>query len=186
MNTIQTKNYLLIPVLFAFFCMIIASCEQKNKESKEPQQAEQTEEIAVNTKVSEQVLTQIAESNLKIVAIAQKAQEGKMSKQTRTILEEIEKNHLQLKNKIRKIAKDNFIIIPNTLYDTSTIKNFIDEMSTKLYLKKLENSLLLELELYTSINATTQNKDLKTLTQAVIPNIKKDISIIKEEEKQLQ
>lgn len=195
MNTIKLKNYILFFILLCTCSMMLTYCEKKIKEIEgieEIEQAEkietieETEKIAIDTKISEPVLTQITESNLKIVAIAQKAQEGKMPNRTRTILEEIEKEHLQLKNKIRKIAKDNFIIIPNTLYDTRIIKNFIDEINTNLYLKKLENSLLMELDLYNEINITSQNSDLKTLTEEAIPVIKKNIAIVKTEQKLLQ
>ena len=174
--------------------MTVTSCykktkgtENSNKETSQQNQDTQGIEITdAKTKISEQVLTQLAESNLKIVAIAQKAQEGKISKKTRITLENVEKNHSQLKEKIRKIAKDNFIIIPNTLYDTTIIKNFIDEMTITLYLKKLENSLTTELELYQTINAATQNNDLKALIKEGIPVINKNITLIKEEQNRLQ
>jgi len=174
--------------------MTITSCYKKtkgteNSNKETPQQhseTEETEKADVNSKISEQVLTQLAESNLKIVAIAQKAQEGKISKKTRITLESVEKNHSELKDKIREIAKDNFIIIPNTLYDTTIIKNFIDEMNITLYLKKLENSLNTELDLYQTTNTTTQNNDLKALIKDAIPVINKNITLIKEEQNRLQ
>lgn len=169
--------------------MMLTYCNKKTKEIEQIQEIETIddgEKTVVNTKISEPVLTQITESNLKIVAIAQKAQEATMSNRTRTILVEIEKKHLQLKNKIRKIAKDNFIIIPNTLYDTRLIKNFIAEINTKSYLKKLENSLLMELDLYNEINLNSQNNDLKKLTEEAIPVIKKNIAIVKTEQKRLE
>lgn len=192
MNTFRSKSYLLSFILFLAFSMIIISCykktkgtENSNKEIPHPE-TEQTEKADVSTKISEQVLTQFAESNLKIVAIAQKAQEGKISKKTRITLESVEKSHSEIKDKIRKIAKDNFIIIPNTLYDTTIIKNFIDEMTITLYLKKLENSLNTELNLYQATNTTTQNKDLKALISDAIPVINKNITLIKEEQNRLQ
>ncbi|MFA9190243.1 hypothetical protein AAGV28_02565 [Flavobacterium sp. FZUC8N2.13] len=169
--------------------MMLTYCNKKTKEIEQIQEIETIddgEKTVVNTKISEPVLTQITESNLKIVAIAQKAQEATMSNRTRTILVEIEKKHLQLKNKIRKIAKDNFIIIPNTLYDTRLIKNFIAEINTTSYLKKLENSLLMELDLYNEINLNSQNNDLKKLTEEAIPVIKKNIAIVKTEQKRLE
>ena len=194
MNTFRSKNYLLFFILFLAFSMTITSCYKKTKSTENsnketPQQNPKTEEIEkadVSTKISEQVLTQLAESNLKIVAIAQKAQEGKISKKTRITLGSVEKNHSELKDKIRKIAKDNFIIIPNTLYDTTIIKNFIDEMTITLYLKKLENSLNTELDLYQTTNRTTQNNDLKALIKDAIPVINKNITLIKEEQNRLQ
>jgi hypothetical protein len=189
MNT-RIRTSFLFFILFLAFGMTMTSCykktkgtENSNNERPQQQNTEEIEKTDLDTKISEQVLTQFAESNLKIVAIAQKAQEGKISKRTRITLEEVEKNHSQLKNKIRKIAKDNFIIIPNTLYDTTIIKNFIDEMTITLYLKKLENSLLTELDFYKKTETTTHNKDLKALIKEGIPVINKNISLIKEEQK---
>ncbi|MFA9187742.1 hypothetical protein AAGV33_05755 [Flavobacterium sp. FBOR7N2.3] len=192
MKILRSKHYLLLFLLSFIYSVIFISCEKKNKSTKETIKLQKTEDkkvVGTNieaTEVSEQILIQIAESNLKVVAIAQKAQEGKLKKSTRNALEEVEENHIQIKNKIRKIAKDNFIIIPNTLYDTSILKNFIDEMSTSLYLKKLENSLNLELELYKKINTTILNKDLKTLCEQAMPIIKKNIAAVNKEQKQLQ
>lgn len=176
MNTIRSKTNLLFFMLFSICCMVVTSCKEK---------VEETKLVAPNNRVSELVLTQVAETNLKIVAIAQKAQEGKIKNSTRIVLKEIENSHGQLKNKIRKIAKTNFIIIPNTLYDTTVLKNFISEVTTKLYLEKIENSLHNELKQYQSISTTTENIDLKALAETAIPIIKKDISSIQDEQKTL-
>lgn len=172
MNTLRRKMKLLFFMLFSICSLIFTSCKEK---------VEETKKVIPNNRVSELVLTQIAETNLKIVAIAQKAQEGKIKNSTRIALQEIEKSHGQLKNNIRKIAKTNFIIIPNTLYDTSVLKNFISEISTKLYLEKIENSLHNELKQYQTISTTTQNVDLKNLAKTAIPIIQNNITIVKEE-----
>ncbi len=172
MNTLRRKMKLLFFMLFSICSLIFTSCKEK---------VEETKKVIPNNRVSELVLTQIAETNLKIVAIAQKAQEGKIKNSTRIALQEIEKNHGQLKNNIRKIAKTNFIIIPNTLYDTSVLKNFISEISTKLYLEKIENSLHNELKQYQTISTTTQNIDLKNLAKTAIPIIQNNITIVKKE-----
>lgn len=172
MNTLRRKMKLLFFMLFSICSLIFTSCKEK---------VEETKKVIPNNRVSELVLTQIAETNLKIVAIAQKAQEGKIKNSTRIALQEIEKSHGQLKNNIRKIAKTNFIIIPNTLYDTSVLKNFISEISTKLYLEKIENSLHNELKQYQTISTTTQNIDLKNLAKTAIPIIQNNITIVKEE-----
>ncbi len=166
-------------MLFLSCCIFVASCEKKTKPEKEIN-------TPTNTKVSEFVLTEIAESNLKIVAIAQKAQESKMENSTRIVLQKIEKDHTVLKNKIRKIAKDNYIIIPNTLYDTSILKNFISEVSINLYLQKLHNSMLAELALYKKTAASTINKDLLDLAKTAIPSIEKNIASIQEQQKSPQ
>jgi len=159
--------------------MFVTSCEKKNKENKEAK----IETPKTNTKVSEFVLTEIAESNLKIVAISQKARERKIPSSTQNVLLQIEENHTQFKNTIRKIAKDNYIIIPNTLYDTTTLKSFISEVSTSMYLKKLHNSLLAELELYKKTATTSLNNDLLDLTKVAIPIIQQNIASIQEEQK---
>ncbi|KDN56071.1 hypothetical protein [Flavobacterium seoulense] len=161
------------------------SCEKKIKEIEETSETKVLKKVITKNKISEETLTLMAETNLKIVAIAQKAQESKIPKRTKHILEEIEKDHAQLKNEIRKIAKDNFVIIPNTLYDTSTIKDFIQEINISLYLKKLETSLLTELNFYQKLNVSTKNKNLKNLIKATIPMIEKNLNIIKKEQKRL-
>lgn len=196
MYTTRNKNYILFFILFTVLSMTVTSCFKKTKgtenSNKEKLQQDKTEETEAtekadsNNKISEQILTQFAETNLKIVAIAQKAQEGKISKRTRNTLEEVEKSHSQLKDKIRRIAKDNFIIIPNTLYDTTIIKNFIDEMTSSLYLKKLENSLNSELALYKTTDSNTQNKDLKVFIKEATPVINKNIAIVNKEYNKLK
>lgn len=177
MNTIKNTKHCTFFILFSIYCMIATSCEKKTKENKENKK----KEITTHFKVSELVLTQIAESNLKIVAIAQKAQEGKLQNSTRTVLEEVENDHIQLKNKIREIAKDNFIIIPNTLYDTTILKSFISEANASMYLKKIEKSLLIELKLYNTIATTAKNNDLKELAKKAISVIQKNITSIQKE-----
>jgi hypothetical protein len=179
MNRIRSNKHLLFIILFSICCMIVTSCEKKIKKTE---QVEQVEEVAPNSDTIEEVLTKIAESNLKIVAIAQKALESKIQNNTKSILKETESNHIKLKNKIRKIAKDNFIIIPNTLYDTTTLKSFISEVNTKMYLKRLENSLINELTLYNSITATSTNNELKELSKEAIPIIQKDIDSIQKQQ----
>lgn len=179
MTTIRSIRPLFFFILLPLCCSVfVISCDKKSKEKEK-----ETEIPKTNTKVSEFVLTEIAESNLKIVAIAQKAQERKMPNSTQTVLQQIEKNHNQFKNTIRKIAKDNYIIIPNTLYDTTTLKSFISEVSTSMYLKKLHNSLLAELELYKKTATTSLNADLLALTKEAIPIIQQNIASIQKEQK---
>lgn len=161
----------------------MASCEQKSKESQATEDLKTEPKTKENTQISELVLTQMAESNLKVVAITQKALELKVPKNTTLILKEIEKDHNQLKNQIRKIAKDNFIIIPNILYDTNTLKDFISESSIDKYLQKLKKTLTAELELYKKITSSTYNKDLLDLTNKGIISIEKNIASIDKEQK---
>lgn len=171
MSTIKSNKTTLLFILFSIFLLMAISCEKKIKPEKS----------IPNTKIEAQVLIEIAESNLKVTAITQKAQENKMSSTTRAVFEQVEKDHIQIKNNIKKIAKNNFIIIPNTLYDTNALKSFISEANIYMYLKKTEDLLLAELEQYKTIAAT--NKDLKKIATASIFNIQKNISIIQKEVK---
>lgn len=173
----RNRKYLLFFTLSTIWCMILTSCEKK-VEKKLP--------LDTPSRVSELTLTQIAESNLKIVAFSQKAQENKIQNTTKVVLEEIEKNHIELKNKIRKIAKDNLIIIPNILYDTTTLKSFINEVSTELYLDKIRKSLEIELKLYQAIMKGSQSMDLKRLATDAIAIIQKNMSSIEEEQQTYQ
>jgi len=176
MSTVKSNRTILFFMLFSISCLIVTSCEKKNKE----------ENSIVNTKIEAQVLIEIAESNLKVVAITQKAQERKMANSCRTVFQKIESDHIIIKNKIKKIAKDNFIIIPNTLYDTKPLKSFISEANTYLYLKKTNDLLLGELEYYKKINKTTQNKALKTVAAESITNIQNNIAILQKEQNLLK
>jgi hypothetical protein len=173
MNTIKSNKAILFFILFSISCLIVTSCEKKIKEEKR----------IINTKIDAQVLIEIAESNLKVVAITQKAQERKMENSSKTVFQKIESDHIELKNKIKKIAKDNFIIIPSTLYDTMPLKNFISEANTFLYLKRTTDLLLVELNYYKTIAATTQNNALKLLATESITGIQKNITIIEKEQK---
>ncbi|MEL1241660.1 hypothetical protein [Flavobacterium flavipallidum] len=184
MNTIKSKTKLFFYILLPFCSMIVTSCEKKIQEQQKPKQQIQEQEPvnSVSTKVSETLITQIAESNLKIVAIAQKAREGKIKKSTKIVLEQVEKDHSELKDNIKKIAKNNYIIIPNTLYDTTTLKSFISEVNISMYLKKLHVSLSNELNLYQNTTLTTTNEELKKFTKDALPVIKANIaSILKEQ-----
>ena len=186
MSALQYIKQLLFFSLFYICCLSIVSCEQKTKEAPATDTTEELRsepKTKENTQVSELVLTQMAESNLKVVAITQKALELKVPKNTRMILQEIEKDHNQLKNQIRKIAKHNFIIIPNILYDTNTLKDFISESSIDKYLQKLKKTLTAELELYKKITSSTYNKDLLDLTNKGIISIEKNIASIDKEQK---
>jgi len=171
MNTIKSNKAILFFILFSISCLIVTSCEKKTKEEKS----------ITNTKIDAQVLIEIAESNLKVVAITQKAQEREMGNSSRTVFQKVESDHIELKNKIKKIAKDNFIIIPGTLYDTTPLKSFISEANTYMYLKKTADLLLAELEYYKNIATTTQNDPLKIVAVESITNIKKNIATIEKE-----
>lgn len=176
MSTLKSNKTILFFILFSISCLIVTSCEKKNK----------VEKSVTNTKIEAQVLIEIAESNLKIVAITQKAQERETENSSNTIFKQVENDHILLKNKIKKIAKDNFIIIPNTLYDTKPLKDFISEANTYLYLKKTADLLLAELEQYQKIASTTQNKALKTIASESIVSIKNNIAIVQKEQKLYQ
>ncbi len=165
---------------------MVTSCEKKIKEDEEEEEhtISNSSSTTTNSKIDAQILIEIAESNLKVVAISQKAQEGKMENNTRTAFKKVESDHIELKNEIKKIAKNNFIIIPNTLFDTNLLKSFISEANTYLYLKKTEKLLLAELDHYQTIAKTSLNNDLKTLATDNISNIQKNIASIQYEQKQ--
>ncbi|HJR99414.1 MAG TPA: hypothetical protein VJ780_00655 [Flavobacterium sp.] len=174
MSTLKSNKVILFFTLFFFYCLVFTSCEKKNKEEKT---------FISPPKIDAQVLTEIAEANLKVVAITQKAQENQMEDSTRKAFQKVENQHLQIKKEIHKIAENNFIIIPNILYDTNLIKKFISEANTFLYLKKTEKILLDELSYYQSISKSSKNNDLKTLVTNNILAIQKNIVSIQQEQK---
>ncbi|GEC73073.1 hypothetical protein FFL01_26120 [Flavobacterium flevense] len=155
---------------------MLASCEKKNK----------TEKDIPEMRIIPQTLIEIAESNLKVVAITQKAQESTMENSTQLLFKKIEFEHLELKKEIRKIAKDNFIIIPNTLYDTNTLKSFISEANIKLYLNRTSILLRVELDQYKRISKTTPNDQLKNLADKTIVKLEKNINILQKEAKTIK
>ncbi|MFL9832153.1 hypothetical protein ABS764_14975 [Flavobacterium sp. ST-87] len=174
MKFLKRKKTVFHLFLATICCMMLCSCEKKSRPEKD----------IPEMRIIPQTLIEIAESNLKVVAITQKAQEYKMEKPTRLLFKKIETEHLELKKGIRKIAKDNFIIIPNTLYDTHTLKDFISEANVTSYLKKTNILLQNELEQYKKISKTTPNEQLEILAEETIVILTKNIQTIQEQEKQ--
>lgn len=176
MKFLKRKKPVLLLIVFAICYMMLASCEKKNK----------TEKDIPEMRIIPQTLIEIAESNLKVVAITQKAQESTMENSTQLLFKKIEFEHLELKKEIRKIAKDNFIIIPNTLYDTNTLKSFISEANIKLYLNRTNILLRVELDQYKRISKTTPNDQLKNLADKTIVKLEKNINILQKEAKTIK
>ena len=176
MKFLKRKKPVLLLIVFAICYMMLASCEKKNK----------TEKDIPEMRIIPQTLIEIAESNLKVVAITQKAQESTMENSTQLLFKKIEFEHLELKKEIRKIAKDNFIIIPNTLYDTNTLKSFISEANIKLYLNRTNILLRVELDQYKRISKTTPNDQLKNLADKTILKLEKNINILQKEAKTIK
>jgi len=164
MKFLKRKKPVLL-IVFTICFMMLVSCEKKNK----------TEKDIPEMRIIPQTLIEIAESNLKVVAITQKAQESKLENSTQLLFKKIESEHLELKKEIRKIAKDNFIIIPNTLYDTNTLKSFISEANIKSYLNRTTILLRVELDQYKRISKTTPSDQLKILADETILKLEENI-----------
>ena len=165
MKFLKRKKPVLLLIVFTICFMMLVSCEKKNKTKKD----------IPEMRIIPQTLIEIAESNLKVVAITQKAQESKLENSTQLLFKKIESEHLELKKEIRKIAKDNFIIIPNTLYDTNTLKSFISEANIKSYLNRTTILLHVELDQYKRISKTTPSDQLKILADETILKLEENI-----------
>lgn len=165
MKFLKRKKPVLLLIVFTICFMMLVSCEKKNKVEKD----------IPEMRIIPQTLIEIAESNLKVVAITQKAQESKLENSTQLLFKKIESEHLELKKEIRKIAKDNFIIIPNTLYDTNTLKSFISEANIKSYLNRTTILLRVELDQYKRISKTTPSDQLKILADETILKLEENI-----------
>lgn len=165
MKFLKRKKPVLLLIVFIICFMMLVSCEKKNKTKKD----------IPEMRIIPQTLIEIAESNLKVVAITQKAQESKLENSTQLLFKKIESEHLELKKEIRKIAKDNFIIIPNTLYDTNTLKSFISEANIKSYLNRTTILLRVELNQYKRISKTTPSDQLKILADETILKLEENI-----------
>ena len=173
MNFLKRKKSVLRLIVFTICFMMLASCEKKNKMEKD----------IPEMRIIPQTLIEIAESNLKVVAITQKAQENTMDYSTQFLLKKIETEHIELKKEIRKIAKDNFIIIPNTLYDTNTLKSLISEANINSYIIRTNVLLQVELDQYKRISKTTPNDQLKILADKTILKLEKNIESLQKQEK---
>ena len=176
MNFLKRKKSVLRLIVFTICFMMLASCEKKNKMEKD----------IPEMRIIPQTLIEIAESNLKVVAITQKAQENTMDYSTQFLLKKIEKEHIELKKEIRKIAKDNFIIIPNTLYDTNTLKSLISEANINSYIIRTNVLLQVELDQYKRISKTTPNDQLKILADKTILKLEKNIESLQKQEKTIK
>lgn len=176
MNFLKRKKSVLRLIVFTICFMMLASCEKKNKMEKD----------IPEMRIIPQTLIEIAESNLKVVAITQKAQENIMDYSTQFLLKKIETEHIELKKEIRKIAKDNFIIIPNTLYDTNTLKGLISEANINSYIIRTNVLLQVELDQYKRISKTTPNDQLKILADKTILKLEKNIESLQKQEKTIK
>lgn len=169
MKTIKNnKAIFLFIILFSACSLVLTSCKRKAK----------IDNPILDTKINTEVVIKIAESNLKIIAIVKKAQESNIEEKSRIVFQLIERDHIQLKNRIRKIAKNHFIVIPSILYDKNVLKNSTSKITTYKFLKRIENILIAELKYYTTSVITANNNDLKILAKEAIPKIKKNIEIV--------
>lgn len=173
MKVIENKPQKLIVLSALLF--ILVSCKKEDKENNDLLKIISKD---INEKVNTQFLTDVATLNLKVMVLTNQAKQKELNTSTFRIIEAIEDHHEDANKKIKKIAKKNLIIIPDTIY---TYKNEIDSLNTNRdyeYLVELEELLKEEIQEYTKIKDNTNDTEIKTLANESIINLNSKLSEI--------
>lgn len=171
MKTLKSNKVIfLFMILFSVCCIALTSCKKKTE----------SEKTISETMIDAQILIEIAESNLKIVAIAKKAQESNIEDSSKIVFETIEQDHIELKDNIKEMAKNHLIIIPTILYDKTALKNSMSKINSYKFLNKTEDLLNAELKYYNTTVITSNNNELKSLATEAISKIEKNINTVQQ------
>ncbi|AWM12731.1 hypothetical protein NHF50_02200 [Flavobacterium sp. NRK F10] len=166
--------------LLAVTTGVLVSCKREEKNMDNPIIHMINEDI--HNKVDSQFLNDITVSGLKILNVTQYAKEQELSLATQNIVSGIEAKHLNLNKRIKKIAKKNLIILPDTIQETEGITEQ-NETETRdyVYLVALEKLIKEEVEEFTMVKKNTQNEELKQLAENAIGELNSKLNLINSE-----
>lgn len=180
MKKLELRTFLFYLVLTSMTLISIGSCV--NKKNNENHSILEQINGDIDNKIDSQILTDVVESNLKVIKISRTAQAKSVSDSTKNILKEIEQEHHKLNLSIKNIAKKNLIIIPDTLYDVDlpdTLINIGDH--DYIYLSEVENSLKEEIKKLQTILKSSTNIDLKIFSVQALVVLKNNLKKVNQE-----
>ncbi len=117
----------------------------------------------IHNKIDSQFLNDITISGLKILNITQYAKEKELDIKTQHIITEIEIKHVNLNKRIKKIAKKNLIILPDTIETETLAAQDTTENRDYVYLVELEKLMKEEITEFLKVKEKSQNEELKRL-----------------------
>lgn len=163
-----------IPNLFfamAVLLTALVSCKREEKDEMNNPLINMINED-IHNKVDSQFLNDVTVAGLKILNVTQYAKEKELSLKTRNIISEIEAKHVHLNKRIKKIAKKNLIILPDTIQETEGIveHNEVD-IREYVYLVELEKLMKKEVEEFSRVKKNTENEELKQLAENAITEL---------------
>ena len=125
----------------------------------------------IHNKVNTQFLTDITSLNLKIVGITELTNDSLLDSKTKFLIQNIKANHINMNKKIKKIAKKNLIIIPDTIYEETIISDTLNKNRNYVYLEALEKLMKEEVEEYELIKENTNNIEIENLATYAIQQL---------------
>lgn len=132
----------------------------------------------INNKVNTQFLTDITSLNLKIVGITQLTNDSLLDSETKVLIKSIKAHHINMNKKIKKIAKNNLIIIPDTIYEETVINDTLTQNRNYVYLETLEKLIKEEVKEYELIKDNTNNIEINNLAIDVIEQLNQSLKEI--------
>lgn len=164
------KSFRKIITLFnlLLIALLLQSCDKEDK--KENVVLEMISED-INNKVNTQFLIDVASLNLKVVSIAQLANDSLIDSKTRKVVNNIETHHVNMNKRIKKIARKNLIIIPDTLYEETIKVDSLAKNRSYVYLVALEKLMKEEVEEFKLIKENTNNVEIEDLAKDAIEKI---------------
>lgn len=163
-----------IPNLFfamAVLLTALVSCKREEKDEMNNPLINMINED-IHNKVDSQFLNDVTVAGLKILNVTQYAKEKELSLKTRNIISEIETKHVHLNKRIKKIAKKNLIILPDTIQETEGIvKQNEVEIRDYVYLVELEKLMKEEVKEFSKVKKKTENEELKQLAENAITEL---------------
>lgn len=162
------KNSIQKIALLSLLTLLLFSCK---KEDKTDNAVLELINEDIHNKVNTQFLTDITSLNLKIVGITELTNDSLLDSKTKFLIQNIKANHINMNKKIKKIAKKNLIIIPDTIYEETIISDTLNKNRNYVYLEALEKLMKEEVEEYELIKENTNNIEIENLATYAIQQL---------------
>lgn len=158
---------ILTSIILIINTVLFISCEDTKKNNEVLEMINED----INNKANTQFITDIADLNLKIVGITELTNRNSLDSKTTILIDKIKKHHEGFNKKIKTIARNNLIIIPDTLYESSLIIDSANTDKNYEYLVTLEKLMKAEIEEYELIIENTNNPEIESLAENAIQHI---------------
>ncbi len=154
------KNHIISIKLLGLLLLLFNSCNQKERNFNN--KIFNPEEITIKSKINFRTVSELNETNKKVIAIASIAFDNSKEINNSQLILKIKKDHQRIEQDLKKITEKNLIITPEPIFDLNLNESFLKGINSNFYLiSLLEKEIKNQISIFDTIQKSTEDEAFK-------------------------